>query len=142
MSIGAIAQPRRLAELVRELLLGKDDRAHARRGAVFAFSIRVVSAALAYISQVLLARWMGAEEYGIFAYCWVWLTILGILTPIGLNTSVLRFLPQYEKRGELGLYHGLLRGSRTIAGVNATIFAFAGAAIVWITDGIIDPAYS
>ncbi len=47
MSIGAIAQPRRVVELAREFLLEKGDRAHARRGAVFAIAIRVLSAAIA-----------------------------------------------------------------------------------------------
>jgi hypothetical protein len=32
------------------------------------FMIRVASAVLAYGSQVLLARWMGSFEFGIFVY--------------------------------------------------------------------------
>src|SRR5258706_8575429 len=32
------------------------------------FVIRVIGAALAYLSQILLARWMGGSEYGVYAY--------------------------------------------------------------------------
>ena len=142
MSISTIAQPRRLFDFVRAILSGDGDHAHARRGAVLAFTIRVVSAGLAYASQVLLARWMGAHDYGIFAYCWVWLTILGVLAPVGLNTSVLRFLPEYRKRGELGLLHGLIRGSRITATAIATAIAATGCVLVWLTDGIIAADYA
>ena len=38
---------------------------------LIAFSIRVVSAVIAFVSQVLLARWMGSFEYGIFVLVWV-----------------------------------------------------------------------
>jgi hypothetical protein len=34
------------------------------------FIIRVVSAALAYLSQILLARWMGGADYGVYVYIW------------------------------------------------------------------------
>ena len=38
---------------------------------VIAFPIRIVSAVIAFVSQVLLARWMGSFEYGIFVLVWV-----------------------------------------------------------------------
>ena len=36
------------------------------------FLIRVASAVLAFGSQVLLARWMGSFEFGIYVYVWTW----------------------------------------------------------------------
>jgi len=142
MSLSALAPHRRITGLVRDFLSDRGERAHARRGALTAFAIRILSAGLAYASQVLLARWIGVEEFGVFAYCWVWLTILGILAPIGLNTSVLRFLPQYQSEGRLALFRGLVSASRALAMTVATAVAIIGAIVVRVTDGVIDPSYA
>ena len=45
--------------------------------------IRCAGAALAYASQVLLARVLGQTDYGIFALVWVWILVLGHLSPLG-----------------------------------------------------------
>ena len=61
--------PPRLMERIRPLLSrfdavlsGRDEQAASARIALFAFAVRVVSAAIAFFSQVLLARWMGGDE--------------------------------------------------------------------------------
>ena len=41
------------------------------------FLIRVAAAALAYLSNVLFARWMGSYEFGIFVYVWTWVLLIG-----------------------------------------------------------------
>lgn len=38
--------------------------------ALTAFLIRIVSAALAFLAQIVLARMMGEYEYGIFVFVW------------------------------------------------------------------------
>ena len=38
-----------------------------------AFVIRVAGAAIIFLSQILLARWMGSVEFGIYVYAWTWL---------------------------------------------------------------------
>ena len=123
------------------LLRGDCDTAKAQRGAAFAFAIRVASAAIAYFSQVLLARWMGAFEFGVFAYVWVFVLILGGLSTIGLNTSVLRFLPEYRQKGEWALFRGFLDGSRLVSFGVATVIMGAGIAITWSLHGVIEDYY-
>jgi len=65
--------------------LGDAHLAGVVRGAAFVMGIRIAGAAIALLSQVLLARWMGAFEYGIFVYVWVWVVILGIVVPMGFR---------------------------------------------------------
>ena len=108
------------------LVQGEDDRGRAQRGALLAFSIRVASAAIAYLSQVLLARWMGSFEYGIFVFVWVWVLILGGLAPLGLSTATIRFVAEYKERGRLPLLRGLLLGSRLISVGVSTVLMLAG----------------
>ena len=127
--------------MLSKLLRGTSDSAKAQRGAAFAFAIRIASAAIAYFSQVLLARWMGAFEFGIFAYVWVFVIILGGLSTIGLNTSVLRFLPEYREKAQWGLFRGFLDGSRAIVLGVSTLFTLAGIAVTWALHGTIADYY-
>ena len=55
----------RLRSLVGGLLSGSSEASVTKRLAGTIFIIRVVSAALAYLSQILLARWMGGSDYGV-----------------------------------------------------------------------------
>jgi hypothetical protein len=55
---------------LRALFNDGSDSSLARRLAGAAFLIRVVSALIAFLSQILLARWMGGFEFGIYIYAW------------------------------------------------------------------------
>ncbi len=101
-------------------LRGDTDENIAGRNALFAFAIRVASAGLAYLSQIILARWMGTYEYGIFAYVWVCLLMLGGFSTLGLNTAVIRFIPEYTEKLDMNRLRGLLFKSRLITLVTAT----------------------
>jgi Polysaccharide biosynthesis protein len=90
------------------LLFTVDDRSVAGRMSLIAFSIRIVNAVIAFASQVLLARWMGSFEYGIFVLVWVTMIILGSLSCLGFHTSVIRFIPEYRERGMLPELRGIL----------------------------------
>ena len=111
MDASALPQPfRRLAApLLARLADGH--LAQVVRGAAMVMGIRIGGAAIALLSQVLLARWMGAFEYGIFAYVWVWVIILGILAPMGFGTSTLRFVPDYRVNGKWRRLAGILDAS-------------------------------
>src|SRR5712671_2081068 len=88
------------------------DRSIALRIASGAFLIRVASAVIIYLSQVLLARWMGRFEFGIYVYVWAWVGFLGMLSPIGIAYAAQRFIPEYRARGDDDGLRGFLRGSR------------------------------
>ena len=96
------------------------DTSIAGRNAIFAFLIRVGSAGLAYLSQIILARWMGSYEYGIFAYVWVWLLLLGGLSTLGLNTAVIRFIPEYTEKADLSRLRGIIFQSRLVTFLAST----------------------
>src|SRR5437879_445123 len=58
-------------------LVDRSDHTLAQRMAGNAFAIRVASAALVYLAQILLARWMGQHEFGIYVYVWTWVLLIG-----------------------------------------------------------------
>jgi len=116
--------PPALQQKVDGILNGSSDHGHSQRGALLAFMIRIASAAIAFLSQVLLARWIGTHEYGVFTYLWVWVNLLGTLCAAGFAVSVVRFVPEYQEAGKHDLVRGFLRVGRAFSfgmGLVATI---------------------
>jgi O-antigen/teichoic acid export membrane protein len=116
-----------VAQVVDSLLYDKDDRALSRRIALITFTVRILSGVIAYVSQVLLARWMGDFEYGVFVVVWVGAVIVGSLSCLGIQTALLRFVPEHTERGDLNLVRGVLFGSRVQGFAAATVLAIVGA---------------
>ncbi|MRG55194.1 oligosaccharide flippase family protein [Phyllobacterium sp. SYP-B3895] len=131
--------PKRLSEQLNPWLLrldqlfdGSNQHAVAQRVSLIAFSVRIFSAMIALISQVIFARWMGQFEYGIFVLVWVTVVILGNLSCLGFQTTVIRFVPEYLERGQLNHLRGILFTSKTFAVGLTTLVALIGAAGVYI----------
>lgn len=140
--------PQRLALRLRPLLAqidaiasGSDERGAAGRMSAIAFMVRVVSAAIAFFSQVLMARWMGSFEYGIFVLVWVTMLIVGSISCLGFSTSVIRFIPEFRERGMLAELRGIVRVSRHVVLAASTLTALAGAAGVWLFADRIEDYY-
>lgn len=123
------------------ILEGRDDSAVSQRTALFAFGIRILSAAIAYISQVMMARWMGDFQYGVFVAVWVAIVILGGIACLGFQTGVIRFISEYRTLGQLDLLRGAIRGSLGWAFIAATIMAAVGAGLVFVLEDTIANYY-
>jgi O-antigen/teichoic acid export membrane protein len=111
----------------RMWLADGSDRSLAQRTAGAAFLIRVASAGLLYLSQVVLARWMGSFEFGVYVYVWTWVLLIGTLADFGLAVAAQRFIPEYAERKAFDLLRGFLAGSRWLAVAMATAIAVIAA---------------
>jgi O-antigen/teichoic acid export membrane protein len=120
-----------LARLKAWIADGSDDSV-AQRLAGTVFLIRVGSAGLAFLSQVLLARWMGSFQYGIYVYVWTWVLLVGSLVDFGIATSAQRFIPEYAERGAEPLLRGFLSASRWIVLATASAVMLLGVFAVWV----------
>ena len=79
--------------------------------AAIALLIQTLGIAIAYLMQVLFARWMGAVQYGIYEYVISIGTFLGFLAGLGLPNCLLRFIPKYSIQEDWGKLRGIVWGS-------------------------------
>ncbi|CCE07601.1 putative polysaccharide export protein, PST family [Bradyrhizobium sp. STM 3843] len=121
-----------------DLLGGTSDASVTRRLAGLIFLIRVVSAGLAYISQILLARWMGGADYGVYVYVWTWVLLLGSMLDFGLGTSAQKLIPEYRTRRAQAQLRGFLSGSRWLTFAASSVAALLLAGLVHLLSPWID----
>lgn len=152
---GPVAQPKALRTVrdgvrhlagqalftLRSVLDANDERTLAQRNAVVAFGVRVASAALLYLMQIVLARWMGSFEYGIYVFIWTWVLVLGGLSPLGLNLAVIRLVPEYREQGRFEALRGIALGANLVAFCIGTGLAILGAAGLWLFEAYIADYY-
>jgi O-antigen/teichoic acid export membrane protein len=136
----------RLTARLQATLGGSREASLTRRLAGTIFIIRVVSAALAYFSQILLARWMGGSDYGIYVYVWTWVLLLGSMMDFGISASAQKIIPEYRAGGDHALLRGFLSGSRWMTGMVSAALSLLLAGLVralspWIEPGSIVPLY-
>ena len=115
-----------------DMAVGTSDAAIDRRSSLVAFIIRVLSALIAFGSQVFLARWMGVYEYGVFVWVWVAVVLMGSVICLGFPSTVVKFLPQYRQSGDLDAARGVPFTNKVFSLSVATIVAASGIAALFI----------
>ena len=131
---------------VKSILADRSDSRLAQLVAGKVFLLRVANALIALASQVLLARWMGRFEFGVYIYVWTWVLMIGSLSDVGLSSAARRFIPEYTELDDADALRGFLTGGRWLAFALATAIAIAGAIGVtllkpWIDNFAVIPLY-
>ncbi|WP_165421144.1 oligosaccharide flippase family protein [Bradyrhizobium sp. Leo170] len=142
----ATASPTGMMARMRGLIGGSGEASVTRRLAGTIFVIRVVSAVAAYLSQILLARWMGSSDYGVYVYVWTWVLLLGSMMDFGISASAQKLIPEYRAAGEHALLRGFLSGSRWLTFAVSTAVSLLLAGLVrllspWVGTDTIVPLY-
>ncbi len=110
-------------------------RRHLTQAAAGSAALALSSKLLMLLTSVLLARWMGAEGYGVYATAMALVLLLTVPTGLGLPTLVVRLLASYRMQQQWGLMRGLLvRGNQTVLGASLVIALIAAAAIWGLGD--------
>jgi O-antigen/teichoic acid export membrane protein len=113
-----------------ESLLGDDIFTLIAQGAGVVFGIQVASFLLRYLVHLGLARWMGASEYGMYAFVLSMTAILAIAAKLGFPTAVLRFVSEYQEGEEWTRLRGIVQRTWGITlGVGLAVAGLAYAAI-------------
>ena len=123
------------ASVVRRLsaLFGGEQVAEQlARGSLVSFFIQGSGAGLIFLSELVLARLLGASGYGLFATVAAWLQVLVIVALLGSNHLLLRFVPSYLASGDWALLRGLVLQCRRISlAIGVGVF-FAAVLILWL----------
>lgn len=101
--------------------------------------VMVISAAgvgLAYVTHVLLARWLGVESYGYYVYALAWLNVLVTLVQMGMNTSTVRLTAELRAADNHGAIHGLsLFSTLAVLAAGAGVILIGGLVLI-VVDGL------
>ena len=111
------------------------------KSAAQVFAIRLTGAGLTYASMIFLARRLGAFDFGIYAYVFVIVGLLGLALSFGFSSSGLRFVPDYLARQKWRRLTGFLTQSYGIVLSLSTLGALLGAGLVFAFRSTIDPHY-
>lgn len=102
----------KINKLLRKLPIRKDQRELVGGGAV-AFLYRILGFLFTYGLMLAIARRFGAEGNGYYNLFTAWMSVLGVLATLGLNSSNVRSVAEYSANGEWGrlrpLHNGVLR---------------------------------
>jgi O-antigen/teichoic acid export membrane protein len=92
--------------------------------------IRLTGGVLLFLSQMLLARWMGVDAFGVYSYAWAWVAVLGPLAGLGFAGMSVRFLAMYRVHGADDRIRGLLKFGRVLVLTSSAIVAVCGLLVV------------
>jgi len=101
------------------------------RGSTFVFMCRIVGAAVTFVSQVLLARWMGASELGIYVLAFSWCILLSSFATLGFPVAAIRFVGGGLATNDPGYIRGFVRRGAQIIALAGTLISAVGIAMLW-----------
>ena len=129
--IGMCARVAR-ASMRNDLLGGGAQILRLARGSVAAFAIYIAGAGLTYCSQLLIARIVGANSYGIYAYVLAWMTVLAYASALGFDISLLRFVAAYRAQEDWGLLRGVIQYAERRVAIVGFSLALIGICVMMI----------
>jgi O-antigen/teichoic acid export membrane protein len=109
------------------------------RASIAALAVYVVGAGLTCLAQLVIARIIGPDSYGIYAYVLAWVTLLAYFSTLGFHVSLLRFVPAYQVKGEWALVRGVIQYSQRGAARTAIIIALLGVCGIAALHGSLRP---
>jgi O-antigen/teichoic acid export membrane protein len=130
-----------LAVRLRTLLGEEGDFATVLRGAGLVVIIRVLASAIGFASVILLARWMGPSQYGLYSFAIAWMILLAYPATLGLPGAAVRFMAQYAAADDWQHVVGFMKVSSWLAfGCGALVATLAIGAVLLFKSHL-DPAY-
>lgn len=111
------------------------------RSASWTAVLQFTSAGAGFATALLLARLLGREDYGIYAFCFAWAGLLALVATLGADRFLVRGVGVYTVRNELGLMKGLLRRINQLVCFASIAIAVGGCvvAVGWLSPALRAP---
>ncbi len=111
------------------------------RGALTSISVRIAAAFVGLGLQILLARLMALEDYGIYVILWTWTSVVGQVGVLGFYDSAARFIPRYGRREKHAHLAGYLSTGFRVVVTGSCLLAAAALVFLAVLPGLVDPAF-
>lgn len=117
-------------------IVGSASVSQVARGGVTAFFVYGVGFGLTYCSQLIIARVVGVDTYGVYAYVFAWIVVLAYLSTLGFDVGLLRFVPAYEAEHAWPLLQGVIQYAQRRAMLVGLSVIFVGIWVVkaWVSS--------
>jgi O-antigen/teichoic acid export membrane protein len=106
------------------------------RGGGSVMALNVAGMAQALLLQIVLARLLGHEGYGQFAYVMAWINILVYVAVMGHDSLAMRSVAAHHARQEWALLAGVLRHATILVGTLSIALSGLGAFLIWTTHEV------
>lgn len=108
---------------------------HMVRGTMGIFVLKILNVVLVFGTTLLLARLLGAKDYGIYAYAVSWASLLSVPGVMGLDTLLVREVARYKTLRNWASLRGILGWSARLVLFSSCGFALSFALGVWFFQG-------
>ncbi|MEX0732970.1 MAG: flippase [Aquisalimonadaceae bacterium] len=101
------------------------------RGSSGSLVLKLTNTALSLILAIVLARVLGPEGYGIYAFAFSVVSLLSIPMQVGLPTLLVREVARYQLYEQWSLLRGLLKYANIVSILLAAIIVPVSVAVIW-----------
>jgi O-antigen/teichoic acid export membrane protein len=106
---------------------------------IVAFGVYGAGAGATYLCQLVIARSIGPESYGIYAYVFAWVTILAYLVALGFDVSLLRLVSAYKAFAAWDLMRGVIRYAERRSAVAGLAIVIGGLTVIALLRSRLTP---
>jgi len=99
------------------------------------FGIIVLNTGLAFLVNLILARTLGAKNFGFYAYAMSWVGLLSIPALFGMDQILIRNIAAYQAKEKWQLMCGLVTFAHRVSMAVSVIFAFLAALFASVVTG-------
>lgn len=122
---------------MREGLLGSASVKRVARGGIAAFGIHIAGAGLTYFSQLVIARIVGVEAFGMYAYVFAWMVVLAYVSALGFDVALLRFVPAYQAEQGWALLKGVIQyAERRTTAIGILVASIGPLVVITVARGM------
>ena len=103
--------------------------------------MQAVSSGGGFLTALLLARFLGDDGYGLYAFSFAWAGLLSLVATLGIDRFLVRGVAVYDVDREWPLMKGLLQRSNQLVGLASLGIAAIGCAIAlgFMSDSLRGP---
>ncbi len=106
------------------------------KGGIGSILLKLSRTFFGLIVGVVLARILGADEFGIYTYVFSIITLISLPAQFGLPQLMVRYIPKYEVEGEWAKIKGILNASNVFV-ILASILVI-GISLALVQTGLLD----